>query len=493
MGVIHKLREDVVSFIVEHKKKEPSISVRRLAALTSEKFQVNVSKSSVNTTLKKASLSSSVGRRAGSLGRPEKFSIPTLKKKEISERIKESGFVREAPASKKPKEIVSSLDLEEKREAPQSAKEIKDKLLASKEEPSSQRKETDSPIENSIGRKKEPVRPPQRDQDSLQKVDKARHQEQAKGLPILGGMGFVFLKAAQWEISRRSLLAEIFEKHINMPISKRFDSVVDMFLFFKFLGVESFDHISAYRRHGLWALNSFCNPEVNESKDLAELQELFRWNASMQDSPSLMGLIMEYKRMKEQVLLEVKGFKFLLEDKSEMTMDAAMSSFTGGGDVPPTHYGALLMDRAMTKLSNCLISNIQNAVFYKAPGEEKFDRALYDMVAIFEDIPGKKILKMFVLDKNDQKIAEFSIIPSQKRNFLVGLHPRQKEFGEMTKAAKWAAKRSFYHRGADKTIHLSETKTDFIATQIPGYGRQLRIITVWQNEEKEPCWGVLTS
>ncbi len=66
MGVIHKLREDVVSFIVAQKKSDSSVSVRKLAALTSEKFQIKVSKSSVSIVLKGASLSSSVGRRSGS-------------------------------------------------------------------------------------------------------------------------------------------------------------------------------------------------------------------------------------------------------------------------------------------------------------------------------------------------------------------------------------------------------------------------------------------
>ena len=116
MGVIHKLREDVVVFIVVHKKNAPSISVRQLAAITSEKFQIKVSKSSVNSVLKKAALSSSVGRRAGSAAHVEKFAIPEVKKKQISDQIKASGFIPDIIAAEKTK--AATQKPEEKKEAP---------------------------------------------------------------------------------------------------------------------------------------------------------------------------------------------------------------------------------------------------------------------------------------------------------------------------------------------------------------------------------------
>ena len=47
MGVTYKLKEDVISFIVDLKKKNPSVGVRQLAILTSEKFHIKVSKLSI--------------------------------------------------------------------------------------------------------------------------------------------------------------------------------------------------------------------------------------------------------------------------------------------------------------------------------------------------------------------------------------------------------------------------------------------------------------
>ena len=96
MGVIHKLREDVVSFIIAQKKTNPAISVRCLADLTSEQFRVKVSKSSVSSVLKRVSLSSSVGRRSGAENRAERFSIPIAKKDQISENMQKAGFAKES-------------------------------------------------------------------------------------------------------------------------------------------------------------------------------------------------------------------------------------------------------------------------------------------------------------------------------------------------------------------------------------------------------------
>src|SRR3990167_3690775 len=95
MGVVHKLKDEVVSFILAQKKQDPAIGVRKLALLASEKFQIDISKSSINNVLKSAELSSAVGRRAGGLVKSEKFSIPPARKTEILKNMRMAGFVTE--------------------------------------------------------------------------------------------------------------------------------------------------------------------------------------------------------------------------------------------------------------------------------------------------------------------------------------------------------------------------------------------------------------
>jgi hypothetical protein len=63
MGVIYKVKTEIKNFILEQKKKQPVLSCRGLAALVQEKFQIKVSKSSINSLIKEAGLSMPVGRR----------------------------------------------------------------------------------------------------------------------------------------------------------------------------------------------------------------------------------------------------------------------------------------------------------------------------------------------------------------------------------------------------------------------------------------------
>jgi len=81
MGVVYKLKQEIVDFIIQQKQENPSLSCRSLAALIENSFQQEVSKSSINKILKTENLSSPVGRR-GKI--PKKsFKISEKKKKEI--------------------------------------------------------------------------------------------------------------------------------------------------------------------------------------------------------------------------------------------------------------------------------------------------------------------------------------------------------------------------------------------------------------------------
>ena len=350
MGVIHKLREDIVSFIIALKKNDPSIGVRQIAVLTSEQFCVRVSKSSVNSVLKKSALSSSVGRRPGRSARSEKFSIPTVKKNQISKSMMETGFLKEDKEKilhNEGKEHLEQTQAQDEKRFPLGPDPFKEEgslssRLSVEEDKGEGKKE-----------KERPAGETPEDQGSPSYGEAARGKNKFQGIPVSNGAGFVFLKAAQWDVSQRSLMAELFKKYIKSAVSNHFDSVSDMFVFFKFLGAEAFDRISDFRGHGLWALNDFCHSGANEDEDLLEMQELFQWDKTIREPSSLPNLIMEYNRIKEQAFLEVKGFKLLLEDKSELTMDASMVSFGGGGIIPSVSCSSLPIHKAMARLWNC--------------------------------------------------------------------------------------------------------------------------------------------
>ena len=63
MGVVYKLSSEVRDYILEQKQGNSAISCRQLVDLVSERFQIELSKSSINAIMKDAGLSMPVGRR----------------------------------------------------------------------------------------------------------------------------------------------------------------------------------------------------------------------------------------------------------------------------------------------------------------------------------------------------------------------------------------------------------------------------------------------
>lgn len=105
MGVVYKLKPEIVDFIVQQKKEDPSLSCRALAEITEERFQQRVSKSSINNLLKDFKLSSPVGRRgpskkAKARGVRQKFSLSEAKKKELFSAVSQHRSA--APAKGRP-------------------------------------------------------------------------------------------------------------------------------------------------------------------------------------------------------------------------------------------------------------------------------------------------------------------------------------------------------------------------------------------------------
>jgi hypothetical protein len=79
MGVIYKLKEEVVHFIISQRQNNPLASCRELAESASQKFNLHLSKSSVHDVLKESGIITPRGRKPRI-----KFEIPQEKKKLIA-------------------------------------------------------------------------------------------------------------------------------------------------------------------------------------------------------------------------------------------------------------------------------------------------------------------------------------------------------------------------------------------------------------------------
>jgi len=89
MGVIYKLKPEIKDFILGQKKENPILSCRGLTLLVENKFQIKVSKSSINSIIKETGLSISVGRRPKKRRRGHEIPINLLEfKPEVPLEIK---------------------------------------------------------------------------------------------------------------------------------------------------------------------------------------------------------------------------------------------------------------------------------------------------------------------------------------------------------------------------------------------------------------------
>jgi hypothetical protein len=94
MGVTYKLREEVVHFIISQRQSNPLASCRQLAESASQKFALNLSKSSIHDVLKESGILTPRGRKP-----KNKFEIPQEKKKQIQESLSQVKMLTVQPGS----------------------------------------------------------------------------------------------------------------------------------------------------------------------------------------------------------------------------------------------------------------------------------------------------------------------------------------------------------------------------------------------------------
>ena len=426
MGVVHKLKENIINFILEQKKNNPTISCRQLSVSIASQFNMNVSKSSVNKILQEAELNSAVGRRvASSAVQNKKFQIPPEKKKELSQDL----------------DKIREMDVSIKREFP-------------------------------VEEKPQPVFV---SPDNFQRhVNYLRAQRRKAQGPAQEGMGFIFIKAAQWETSGALLPAEVIKKAGN--------GFLDSLGF----GKNPEDLEAACEAF----LFPNLHPFLGLGRDLKDGALLTKFGEEIKKEGQFASLAIEYNYKRQEAFEEIKGFKLCLEDGVEIVFDANLTS-VWLGNVPAelshsTH-------KSFSFLSKYLIGNSESVILKIAPaGLSEFSKEFYEMAAVFEDLEGKAIKKISVLNRNDQEWVSFDHVPRKKRTFMLGIWPWQREFTELTKSAKWVVKTPYYHEALDRIVYFAETKTDFVYKDCEQLGG-LRAITIWEAKDADPQLMILTN
>jgi hypothetical protein len=451
MGVVHKLKNNVVEFIVHQKKGDPSLGCRQIAVITGKKFFFKVSKSSVNAVIKKVSLSSAVGRRqgwpAGEAGRPGKFHIPTSKKTQISEEMQRAG-VKMAGTGTQPSPQYPSHGTHPVQPYP-----------ADSQVPQSQ-----LPLDNL------------KDQVSQLHAEKT----QDRGL-LHEGMGFIFLKAAQWDLTGSSVWGKLFRKCTTTHLPLDFDALCDMRCYLSLLGIDDLGRTEQFCNHGIWILNTFdCKPTDFSS---------FDWTRMVPATPSLLA---EYSIEREYLSEEISRFQICLKNGMILNVDPLMVTVWGVGGAG--EFSAPV-NKAMRMLSNCLISNNRPAIFLGLLGEQ-FSEEMSAMMAAMEGISGKTMTKITAVNHSNDPVAEFTTIPRKKRFFMASVWPWQREFSGFVQKAALGAAKSFYSKWLNREVFFEELnplKLTLAADEASGEKVSLRTFTVFNEKGGAPQVGVLTN
>ncbi len=458
MGVVYKFKKEVIDFVLQQKRTDHDLGCRQLATLTSEKFKIQVSKSSVNAIIKNASLSNAVGRPLSIEPSPKKFQIPSQKKQQLLEDVQKIKL-KQNP--------LSPSVLPPPRKDPA--------LSGPKNEPGL------SPP------RKVPVAGPQGQGFSqtvfLRQIEDLRaRRRQAKGV-VLEGMGCVFLKAAQWQLSKTSILGGLLRKYIQEPLPAQFDAFCDVLPCLDFLGEHGPTRSGRLINHALWSLNGFAQP-------LSE-PEISRWENIVQALPPSVKFTLEYEKEKQQVFMEAKRFKFYLENGKQAAADACLAGF-GEGNLP-TGFSACA-HQAMTLLSHCVISNNHPAIFLSSE-EQQFSQRVLDMMAAFEGTEGKQFQKVAVFDGTGERIAEFFSFPRKKRFFMLGVWPWQEEFSLLSSTLSKNVKtvEPFYDEVTDKIFYVAAGPATAFQKERRSKEAPLRSITVLPSPESTPVMVILTN
>lgn len=448
MGVVYKFKKDIIDFVLHQKRIDNALSCRQLAVLTSERFKIQVSKSSVNAIIKNAHLSSSVGRPMGFASGPRKFQIPPRKKQQLLEEIHKVGVEKKI----KPVADVPSA-------------------------PSQQRK----PVA--------PKPPAFAQEDFLRQVQSLREARARNAGKMYEGMGCVFLKAAQWMACRTSVLGSLLRKYAQGPLPPDFDALCDGLACLSVAVADLpdkssllTDKIGQCPSHGIWALNTLGNglqaaPDMN-----------MNWINTI---PGSLNLFLEYEKEKKQIFIEARQFKIYLEDGSQLITDARLSR-PWAGQVPRECSACL--EQAMAMLSHRLISNNQPVIFLSSAGRppafaaslaggglpagggrRQFDWGILDLVTAFEGLEGKRMHRVEVLDVSGEWLAGFSSLPSKRRIFMLGVWPGQAEFELLAKDIKTAE--PVYHEQLDRVMYCGDRPTGLFQKELRDIG-PLRAVAV---------------
>ncbi len=432
MGVIYKLTDDVLRFIIDRKKADPNLSCRKLADIVRQAFNIHVSKSSVNAVLKETGLSSPVGRHAGEKG-PGKERSPAGRKDR-------SGEGRRA-IKKKPAADPGSDELPMSRGYAVSSRP-EGRTVGGGKGSRFDVQSGQKSIVNNVQNSKEalalsPEGAPPRDMNS----EEAITLKTTEDLGVLrDAMGMFFLKAAQWELMGDNVLFRLFKESLPDVRDATARAAADLLVYGPALDIDRPDKIVLAREAFSWVERGPESwPQDNDIRALL---------SRIEDNEAI---CFHFTNEIPAAFAEASCLCLHLADGSRLCSDgqnggiAREAKEIQGPSSPLNQLLGLCVRQVMVNDVPFFVRRLRAGKYF-AP-------SFFNLVWSFCGSPHKQIQRISVLDPGGREEVSFSSIPHKTRRFIGCLHEDQPVFQDFVSKRRrgpkalnfpWTSEKIFY-------------------------------------------------
>lgn len=500
MGVPYKIDRKVVEFIIKKKAVEPNLGCRHLALLIKEQFGVDISKSSVNSVIKEADLSKRVGRprkaRKPEIRFPqeaftllEKLQAPVKPEQVLPEKTQKIELPQkpEIPAkpiilpeveAPKPPQIVP-IQPEEKI-SPEPLKPVPAPEIPLEEEPKKpilEEKPKPEPIQPA------PVEAPQKKKTSLADITSFLQPIPINENEVLDSLGAYFLKAAEWEISKASILGNIVREFMPEIEPKQAEIKSNILLYFPAFDILTLKNLDNYDKPGLWMLTN-----SQEKLDSLKMTDFLQ---KLKEKEKLIS------RLNDECLTnfqEAQYYKFVLSDGSGFYIDARLKSLWQEPNIPDSL--AVSLNKASNYIDNIFVQfftkNVQTVLLFNVPSFRSFSPMVSEFIYTFEDFASKRIIQVDICNFKKEVLKSYRNIVPAKRFFVFGFWPWQKEAAEFLKGDIGIVK-DFYFSELARKIYYTERIVEFPQATAGNRGVALNLIFLKNSAFSSPRMGFLTN
>lgn len=467
MGVTYKLEPKIKDFILEQKNNDPALGCRRISELITDKFQVNISKSSINYIIKEAGLSMPVGRR-----QKKKSGLNPQAKLEMKMNLAlpmKTLFLEEGPSTpinqigQSEPVIINTTELPENQpvevapvqpviepfeECPSVAKEqvpqepMPVEPPVDKQEISPAEKEIETHLEQPEAiipaqeatpmEQDHPIEAPQEipvqapvEETVFIPVDKPVENIEPSDLPCSGA---ILLKAAD------SLIGGIY--YIAEAIKRRFNSMPALLA-----KTEYFLYNRLKADFGLQGL-------VNYDLTLGDI------SSYLSDIQSVTDLSTDIYKVISAVFQEIRYVKVTLTDNSVFYLDGQLHTIWSTPSIPydfssPSYHIKGCLERYFQKDAPLIL--------FMAPGYDAPTKEFFNFILTQQD--GQETISRLTLCGNKFEELEGIGLKTEKRQlFVFGLWPWQ--FVEYRKVNKIGEYRLFHSEALNRDLYLAGIEID---------------------------------